>query len=83
MTDVGLPCNGRMVIGVDEVDVVWSPAHHKYENHKGEHLNNLKTILLQIDVTKIYNQNHTRFLSFLALVKAACGTKRFAVERSP
>ena len=41
VVDVGDPLDGGVVVGVDEVDVVGSPAHHEDPDHHREHLDQL------------------------------------------
>ena len=41
VADVGDGGDLRVVVGVDEVDVVGSPAHHKDQNNQGEHQHHL------------------------------------------
>ena len=36
--------DGGVVVGVDEVDVVWRPADHEDTHHHGEHLHYLPNI---------------------------------------
>ena len=38
VADVGYPGDLRVVVGVDEVDVVGGPAHHEDPHHHCEHL---------------------------------------------
>ena len=42
VVDVGDPVDGGVVVGVDEVDVVRSPAHHEDPHHHREHLDQLR-----------------------------------------
>ena len=41
MADVGDLGDGGVVVGVDEVDMVGGPAHHKYEDNHSEHQHHL------------------------------------------
>ena len=41
VVDVGDPVDGGVVVGVDEVDVIWSPADHEDPDHHREHLDQL------------------------------------------
>ena len=47
MANVGLPGNGGVVVGVDEVDMIRRPADHEDEDYKCEHLDNLKQVRLK------------------------------------
>ena len=42
MADVGDGGDVRVVVGVDEVDVVGSPAHHEDPHNHREHLHQLR-----------------------------------------
>ena len=45
VANVGVGSDVRVVVGVDEVDVVGSPAHHEYEDDEGEHLHDLLLVI--------------------------------------
>ena len=45
MANVGVGSDVRVVVGVDEVDVVGGPAHHEYEDDEGEHLHDLLLVI--------------------------------------
>ena len=42
VANVGVGSNVRVVVGVDEVDVVGGPAHHEDPHHHCEHLHQLR-----------------------------------------
>ena len=42
MADVGYPGDLGVVVGVDEVDVIGSPAHHEDPHNHREHLDKLR-----------------------------------------
>ena len=46
VADVGDLGDGGVVVGVDEVDVVWRPADHEDTHHHGEHLHYLPNRLI-------------------------------------
>ena len=46
--DVGGPHDLRVVVGVDEVDMVGEPADPKHHNHEGKHLDHLLLVLLAL-----------------------------------
>ena len=46
VADVGDGGDGGVVVGVDEVDVVGGPAHHKDQNNQGEHQHHLAICML-------------------------------------
>ena len=52
MADVGDPRDLRVVVGVDEVDVVGGPAHHEDPDHHREHLHKLPHTLYKVMETK-------------------------------
>ena len=45
VADVGDLGDGGVVVGVDEVDMIGSPADHKDENNQGEHQHHLAILL--------------------------------------
>ena len=45
MADVGVGGDVGVVVGVDEVDMVGSPAHHEYEDDESEHLHDLLLVV--------------------------------------
>ena len=50
VADVGYPGDLRVVVGVDEVDVVGGPAHHEDPHHHCEHLHQLRHTQLVLRV---------------------------------
>ena len=51
MLDVGEGHDGRLVVGVDEVDVVGEPAHSEHEDDHDKHLDDLPLVLPALDCT--------------------------------
>ena len=45
VADVRVGGDGWIVVGVDEVDVIRSPAHHEYHDHHSEHLDDLLLVV--------------------------------------
>ena len=45
MADVRVGGDVGVVVGVDEVDMVGSPAHHEYEDDESEHLHDLLLVV--------------------------------------
>ena len=45
MTNVGLPGDGWKVVGINEVDMIRSPANHEDDNNESKHFDNFLFII--------------------------------------